>query len=115
MVEDYFIVCILYKHSDGSPPEIGENSSSEEEEQYSGQPYSFRCCVNGNPIPSMEWRKDGRLLSQHFMSRIFELKEKNQVLEIRQVLPEDSGIFTCNAVNEYGQDNYTIDFYVFGK
>ena len=91
------------------------DSSSDEEEQYSGRPYALRCCVSGNPTPSIEWEKDGRPVSQHFISRTFEMKENQQVLDIRQVLPGDTGNYTCRATNQYGHYNWTIDFYVICK
>uniref|UniRef100_A0A0N5C6U2 non-specific serine/threonine protein kinase n=1 Tax=Strongyloides papillosus TaxID=174720 RepID=A0A0N5C6U2_STREA len=60
------------------------------------------CSVTGNPIPKIEWFKDGVPVNQ---DRV-QLNYKSGVcsLEIFNAKKEDAGEYVCRATNEYGVD-----------
>nr|KAG5697851.1 hypothetical protein BaRGS_017108 [Batillaria attramentaria] len=68
-----------------------------------GQLARFDCRVAAYPDPVITWLKDGnkvvptdRYVLQNFHDDIFSLL-------IKDVKPEDSGRYTCHAINEYGE------------
>ncbi|CAI4229355.1 unnamed protein product [Auanema sp. JU1783] len=63
-----------------------------------GKPLIFTCPVLGNPLPTVEWRKDGNVLQTD--SRIVIVDEKH--LQINEATTEDEGRYTCHASNEAG-------------
>uniref|UniRef100_A0AC34GPF1 Twitchin n=1 Tax=Panagrolaimus sp. ES5 TaxID=591445 RepID=A0AC34GPF1_9BILA len=65
-------------------------------------PCKLICTVQGNPIPKIEWFKDGSPVNQ---DRV-QLNYKSGVcsLEIFNTRIDDAGTYTCKATNEYGED-----------
>lgn len=66
-----------------------------------GEPLLLTCNVKGDPEPQITWAKNGKAI---FSSEIMDLKYKNGVatLSIKEVFPEDEGVFTCTATNSIG-------------
>ncbi|CEF63978.1 Unc-89 [Strongyloides ratti] len=60
---------------------------------------SLICVVTGEPQPSIRWYKDGQSLGQHI-----ETTFQNGVASLIIRIPEisDSGVYTCEAINDMG-------------
>ncbi|KAM6944598.1 hemicentin-1 [Lycodopsis pacificus] len=73
----------------------------EKREVVLGHPISLSCESNAIPPPKLSWYKDGRKLTS---ADGVVLLPGGQVLQITRVQKEDAGKFTCQAVNEAGED-----------
>ncbi|XP_078604169.1 hemicentin-1-like isoform X2 [Branchiostoma floridae x Branchiostoma japonicum] len=65
-----------------------------------GTSLSLECISNGVPAPTVQWRKDGALLSSD--GRLT-LLSRGQLLNIDTAIQNDEGLYTCTASNEGGQ------------
>ena len=65
--------------------------------------FTKECYLRGDPQVSVNWTKDGVLLS------------KNNTLVIRQVTFEDKGYYECTARNDYGEAKSSFWIDVTGK
>ncbi|XP_023249744.1 hemicentin-1-like [Seriola lalandi dorsalis] len=74
----------------------------EKREVVLGHPISLSCESNAIPPPKLSWYKDGRKLTS---ADGVELLPGGQVLQIARVQKEDAGKYTCQAVNEAGEDH----------
>ncbi|XP_028851746.1 hemicentin-1 isoform X2 [Denticeps clupeoides] len=86
--------------------EDGEDIDREEEmterrEVVLGHPISLSCESNAIPTPRLSWYRHGRKLSS---SDGVVLLPGGQTLQIPRVRVEDAGKYTCQAVNEAGED-----------
>lgn len=69
-------------------------------------PISLYCETNAVPPPTLTWYKDGRALNSN--SKVLILPG-GRVLQIPRAQMEDSGRYTCVAVNEAGEDSLQYD------
>ena len=85
-----------------------------------GNSVKLDCSATGYPRPTVRWYKDGALFQVgKGGSRIY-LKKFTTVLVMKDVVPYDTGKYTCNVSNAYGWINHSysvnvrgrIDFYV---
>ena len=67
------------------------------------------CKAVGFPSPVISWYKDGRVIKDE--RRQF----KNRNLEIKNILFEDRGIYTCTAENLLGRVQLSVNVTVKGK
>ncbi|XP_043991903.1 myopalladin isoform X4 [Gambusia affinis] len=74
-----------------------------------GQLVVLECRVKGVPSPRVDWFRDGKLIEDSPDFRILQKKPRSPAepeeictLVIAEVFPEDSGMFTCTANNNYG-------------
>ncbi|XP_029960009.1 hemicentin-1 [Salarias fasciatus] len=67
-----------------------------------GHSVSLSCESNAIPPPKLSWYRDGRKLSS---ADGVVLLPGGQVLQISRVQKEDAGKYTCEAVNEAGEDH----------
>ncbi|XP_077087920.1 titin isoform X2 [Siphateles boraxobius] len=58
---------------------------------------ALHCFVEGFPIPTVQWFKDGRPLPN---SSRWDLQKDGQLLSFKRVLSEDEGLYFCEARNE---------------
>ena len=65
--------------------------------------FTKKCYLRGDPEVSVNWTKDGVLLS------------KNNTLIIRQATLKDRGNYECNAKNDYDEANSSFWIDVTGK
>ncbi|XP_066533975.1 hemicentin-1 [Hoplias malabaricus] len=69
-------------------------------------PLSLYCETNAVPPPTLTWYKDGRPIASN--DRVLILPG-GRVLQVPRALAEDSGRYTCVAVNEAGEDSIQYD------
>ncbi|XP_051232997.1 hemicentin-1 isoform X2 [Dicentrarchus labrax] len=69
-------------------------------------PISLYCETNAVPPPTLTWYKDGQLLTSSDKVLIF---PGGRVLQVPRAQAEDSGRYTCVAVNEAGEDSIQYD------
>uniref|UniRef100_A0ABM5GDB4 Hemicentin-1 n=1 Tax=Pogona vitticeps TaxID=103695 RepID=A0ABM5GDB4_9SAUR len=67
------------------------------------------CVADGNPTPSMKWKKDEILLT-NLMGKHTTVPYGDLVVE--NAVPEDSGSYTCIASNVAGEDSHTVNLTV---
>ena len=67
----------------------------------------FRCRVDGEPEPKVEWTKGKwRKMENNSTTRVFYDEEvKQYVLEMDNIKPKDAGTYTVTISNEYGSDS----------
>lgn len=65
-------------------------------------PVSFDCVVTGQPVPSVRWFKDGKLLEEDDHYMINEDQQGGHQLIITAVVPGDMGVYRCLAENRVG-------------
>ncbi|XP_028301363.1 hemicentin-1 isoform X2 [Gouania willdenowi] len=69
-------------------------------------PISLYCETNAVPPPMLTWYKDGHLLTSNNKVLIL---PGGRVLQIPRAQAEDSGRYTCVAINEAGEDSIQYD------
>lgn len=72
------------------------------QEVQDGYPVSFDCVVRGQPMPSVRWFKDGKLLEEDDHYMINEDQQGGHQLIITAVVPADMGVYRCLAENSMG-------------
>uniref|UniRef100_A0A480NE76 non-specific serine/threonine protein kinase n=1 Tax=Sus scrofa TaxID=9823 RepID=A0A480NE76_PIG len=72
------------------------------QEVLDGYPVSFDCVVTGQPVPSVRWFKDGRVLEEDDHYMISEDQQGGHQLIITAVVPADMGVYRCLAENSVG-------------
>ncbi|XP_063470056.1 obscurin isoform X4 [Symphalangus syndactylus] len=85
--------------SDTAPVFLTELQNQEVQDGY---PVSFDCVVTGQPMPSVRWFKDGKLLEEDDHYMINEDQQGGHQLIITAVVPADMGVYRCLAENSLG-------------
>ncbi|XP_017387517.1 obscurin isoform X42 [Cebus imitator] len=85
--------------SDAAPVFLTELQNQEVQDGY---PVSFDCVVTGQPMPSVRWFKDGKLLEENDHYMINEDQQGGHQLIITAVVPADMGVYRCLAENSMG-------------
>ena len=60
-----------------------------------------------------QWSKDNRVISDTRVE-ITSVDKRNSKLTIEKVSSSDSGNYTCNVRNDFGQDSFTVTLIVKG-
>ncbi|KXJ23085.1 Hemicentin-2 [Exaiptasia diaphana] len=71
-----------------------------------GNSIKMDCSAIGYPRPTVKWYKNGRLYTHSVDGPIY-LSPYQYVLSLRNVVPGNSGVYTCNVSNHYGWFNHT--------
>ena len=73
---------------------------------YKGQTAVFRCKVDGQPAPTVEWSKGKwRKLTNDEKTRVYVDNETMQhVLEMDAIKKADTGVYTVTIENKFGTD-----------
>ncbi|KAM4869513.1 LOW QUALITY PROTEIN: obscurin-like [Urocitellus parryii] len=85
--------------SDAAPVFLTELQNQEVQDGY---PVRFDCVVSGQPVPSVRWFKDGKLLEEDDHYMINEDQQGGHQLIITAVVPADMGVYRCLAENSMG-------------
>ncbi|XP_014802303.1 PREDICTED: hemicentin-1 [Calidris pugnax] len=67
------------------------------------------CVAEGIPTPTINWKKDNTLLTER-VGKYRAVPEGDLILD--NVVPEDSGSYTCIANNAAGEDTHTVTLVV---
>ncbi|XP_076859373.1 hemicentin-1 isoform X2 [Brachyhypopomus gauderio] len=86
-----------------------DGGESERREVVLGSSVSLSCESNAIPPPHLSWYRDGRQLSAEDGALLL---AGGQVLQLPHVRLEDAGKYTCEAVNEAGEDRMHFDLEV---
>lgn len=69
-----------------------------------GSSVRLKCMASGNPQPDIVWLKDDRPLTEQ---EVGESRQKKWTLSLRNLMPENSGKYTCRVTNRAGEINAT--------
>ncbi|XP_077997324.1 muscle M-line assembly protein unc-89-like [Glandiceps talaboti] len=72
-----------------------------------GNSVKLECKVEGSPIPSITWEKNGQTVYDGGRIKISNSDDTN-ILHIQAVLSTDAGRYTCKAENMHGQECCTV-------
>ncbi|KAF7658577.1 hypothetical protein LDENG_00010770 [Lucifuga dentata] len=93
----------------GEEDDHSDEDMTEKREVVLGHPISLSCESNAIPPPKLSWYKDGQKLTS---ADGVVLLPGGQVLQIARVQNEDAGKYTCQAVNEAGEDRMHFEMEV---
>ena len=76
-----------------------------------GNSVKLDCSAAGNPRPTVRWYKDGALFQDRKGGSRLYLSKFTTVLVMKDVVPYDTGKYTCNVSNAYGwiSHSYSVD------
>ena len=80
-----------------------------------GNSVKLDCSAEGYPRPTVVWYKDGALFQERKEGSSINLNKRSMLVVMRDVVPSDSGIYTCNVSNRYGWINHSYSVDVHGK
>ncbi|XP_071783895.2 hemicentin-1 [Centroberyx gerrardi] len=93
----------------GEEDEDNNEDMTEKRDVVLGHPISLSCESNAIPPPKLSWYREGRKLTT---ADGVVLLPGGQVLQIPRVQKEDAGKYTCQAVNEAGEDRMHFELEV---
>ncbi|XP_055617279.1 fibroblast growth factor receptor homolog 1-like isoform X2 [Toxorhynchites rutilus septentrionalis] len=74
----------------------------------SGNMVRLRCPADGNPMPNITWTKDG----QKIVRSMGTVKYAKWSIVLEDLVPKDSGAYTCNVCNNLGCVSFTTQLEV---
>ncbi|XP_078358900.1 fibroblast growth factor receptor 4-like [Oculina patagonica] len=72
-----------------------------------GNSVKLDCSADGHPRPTVRWYKDGALFQQRKGGSRLYLSSWTLLLTMKDLVPTDTGKYTCNVSNAYGWINHT--------
>ncbi|XP_068679141.1 fibroblast growth factor receptor 4-like [Montipora foliosa] len=72
-----------------------------------GNPVKMDCSAIGFPRPTVKWYKDGVIFQERKGGSRLYISKFSTVLTMRDIVPSDSGLYTCNVSNAYGWINHS--------
>ena len=78
-----------------------------------GRPAQFEVVMAGEPQPQIQWLREGVVIPQNEDFQMTTIGNRH-ILFIKEVVPEDSGIFTCRAQNPDGFAECSAELFVEG-
>ncbi|XP_058467627.1 fibroblast growth factor receptor homolog 1-like isoform X2 [Malaya genurostris] len=69
----------------------------------SGNMVRLRCPADGNPMPNITWTKD----NQKIVRSMGSVKYAKWSIVLEDLVPKDSGAYTCNVCNDFGCVSFT--------
>ncbi|MEE6505501.1 hypothetical protein FKM82_005546 [Ascaphus truei] len=92
-----------------APPRILEDGQGQNISMMANQPLTLGCEVTGVPFPTVTWSKDGRMLTD---TPGLSLLAAGQSLRFHRIRKDNSGSYTCRAVNQAGEAQRTFNVVV---
>ena len=80
-----------------------------------GNSVKLDCSATGYPRPTVRWYKDGALFQNRKGGSRLYLSKFTTVLVMKDVVPSDTGKYTCNVSNVYGWINHSYHVGVHGR
>ena len=80
-----------------------------------GNSVKLDCSADGQPRPTVTWYKDGARFLEKKGGRRHYLRRGTFLLYMEDLVPTDTGKYTCNVSNVYGWINHTYYVDVHGK
>ena len=80
-----------------------------------GNSVKLDCSADGNPPPTVKWYKDGKLFTERKGGNKLYLSQRTNILNLKDLVPSDTGSYMCNVSNSYGWINHTYKVDVHGK
>lgn len=77
-----------------------------------GTPAVLECMASGAPRPVLRWFKDGELVDGSVCGERCYFAAEGQLLVLMDAQPMDSGVYTCEIVNELGSERGRIQLAV---
>ncbi|CAG5081160.1 Similar to sls: Titin (Drosophila melanogaster) [Cotesia congregata] len=77
-----------------------------------GSPHFLSCRVTGNPLPTVQWFKDNINIEDSSPDYAITYNNGEALLKFIEVLPDDSGVYTCKATNKLGQASTSANLLV---
>ncbi|XP_071981860.1 hemicentin-2 isoform X2 [Engystomops pustulosus] len=93
-----------------APPRILENGQAQNISLMANQPLILGCEVSGVPFPTVTWNREDRILTE---GPGISFQSAGQSLRFHRIRKEDSGSYTCRAVNRAGEAQRTFNVMVF--
>nr|DBA21577.1 TPA: hypothetical protein GDO54_018188 [Pyxicephalus adspersus] len=93
-----------------APPKILENGQALNISLMANQPLSLGCEVNGVPFPVVTWSKNNKVLTE---APGISFQSAGQSLRFHRIRKDDSGSYTCRAVNRAGEAHRTYNVLVY--
>lgn len=75
----------------------------------------FSCTAMGSPPLTLQWLKNGNLLNnidRYIVREEVKLDEKTSIIIINHAMRNDTGVFTCLAINLFGSESLEINVLV---
>ena len=76
-----------------------------------GETVRLVCPITGYPAPMVEWSKNGEKIDFMWERHLTGRKS----LKIKNANEDDTGVFTCKAINGFGSEEVRIELIVVGK
>ncbi|XP_057368193.1 fibroblast growth factor receptor-like 1 [Daphnia carinata] len=73
-----------------------------------GETIKLDCPIRGTPTPIVEWYKDGDSVTAGWER----FKSTSHGLRIKEVIVDDSGVYTCKGVNGFGSEQVTFEIVI---
>lgn len=77
----------------------------------SGNMFRFRCLVEGNPEPNITWTKNGEKIER----KMGKVKQQKYAITLEELVPDDSGLYKCEACNPSGCVDWSTKLEVQGN
>ena len=78
-----------------------------------GDPLNLTCTVTGRPPPQVEWFKDG--VSVGSVGSVIDQYTVSEMITVVRSSANESGSYTCTAINTAGNASYSVQVSVTGK
>jgi len=81
--------------------------------KYLGETIRLKCEISGNPIPHYTWYQENRQVTER--DKRFQVRptEWGSKMRISNLVPSDSGFYTCRGQNHYGTESTTGYLHVY--
>lgn len=77
----------------------------------SGNMIRLKCQAKGDPDPTIEWTKDGLPIER----KMGQVQFTKWAITLEDLIPDDSGFYTCKLCNIHACINFTTKVEVTGK